>query len=73
VHADLVLPILGDPVYGGSAPRASAPAAPRQMLHAERLAFVHPLSGSRVHAEAAPPADFRRVLETLRRTRPRER
>ena len=61
------LPILGDPVYGAHAPRAAAPPAPRQMLHAQLLAFVHPLSGARVHAEAALPADFRGVLAALRR------
>jgi 23S rRNA pseudouridine1911/1915/1917 synthase len=71
VHlAHVGLPILGDPVYGRRASPASAPAAARQMLHAERLAFTHPLSGSRVHAEAALPADFVRVLEALRRARP---
>ena len=77
VHlAHIGLPILGDPVYGSHVPRASSPAAPRQMLHAERLAFVHPLSGARVDAEAPLPEDFKRVLRALRRgdrtPRPRE-
>jgi 23S rRNA pseudouridine1911/1915/1917 synthase len=59
-------PILGDKVYGGrSAVIDSVPAA-RQMLHAERLGFVHPESGERVEFSAPIPADMERALEFLR-------
>jgi 23S rRNA pseudouridine1911/1915/1917 synthase len=60
-------PILGDPVYGRARGRpGGAPAAPRQMLHARLLAFVHPLSGRPVRAESPPPADFEAALRALR-------
>jgi 23S rRNA pseudouridine1911/1915/1917 synthase len=67
VHfASLGHPILGDRVYGGrSAILDSVPAA-RQMLHAERLGFVHPERGERVEFSAPIPADMERVLEILR-------
>jgi len=63
--------VLGDPVY--RPPRASAvPArAPRQMLHAERLGFLHPVTGTPIEVKSPPPADFAAVLQTLRRLRPR--
>ena len=37
----------------------------RQALHAWKLAFVHPVSGSTVRFEAPIPADFRRLAEAL--------
>jgi 23S rRNA pseudouridine1911/1915/1917 synthase len=65
--AHIGLPILGDLVYGrGRAPRGPVP-APRQMLHAWLLAFVHPLTGTKVRVEAPLPKDFRRALDGLRR------
>ena len=73
VHlAHIGLPLLGDPVYGRREPRPALPArvaAPRQMLHAQRLAFLHPLNGARVQAEAPLPPDFASVLAELRRAR----
>jgi 23S rRNA pseudouridine1911/1915/1917 synthase len=61
--AHLGLSVLGDAVYG----RNAKPAAPRQMLHARTLAFVHPRTGTAVRAEAPLPADFDAVLKRLRR------
>lgn len=59
-------PLVGERVYAADrGPRK--PAAPRQMLHAARLAFAHPLSGARVQAESPLPPDFRRSLAALRR------
>jgi 23S rRNA pseudouridine1911/1915/1917 synthase len=43
------------------------------MLHAQRLAFVDPLSGASVRAEAPLPPDFEQVLAELRRQRARDR
>src|SRR5262249_46887097 len=63
--AHIGLPILGDAVYGREQ-RGPLEVA-RQMLHARTLAFVHPLTGSRVQAEAPLPEDMRRVLAGLRR------
>jgi 23S rRNA pseudouridine1911/1915/1917 synthase len=55
-------PILGDRSYGGS--RGTLP-APRQMLHASELTFVHPRSGEKTTVSSTPPADFSEVLRRL--------
>ena len=39
----------------------------RQALHAYRLAFEHPTDGRVVHFEAPLPADFKALIERLRR------
>jgi 23S rRNA pseudouridine1911/1915/1917 synthase len=76
--ATLGLPIVGDHVYGhaprwwpqrGRSARRTI-VAPRQMLHARHLAFVHPITGGRVEAESPLPADFREALAALRRVDP---
>jgi len=41
-------------------------AAPRVMLHAFQLAFIHPRSGKRVHFEAPLPKDFEDMVKALR-------
>lgn len=41
--------------------------APRPMLHARVLGFVHPTSGENMHFEVEPPADFNAMLAKLRR------
>lgn len=46
-------PILGDPIYGGSAAQKS----PVLMLHAYRLRFLHPVSGQEMAFFAPPPQD----------------
>ncbi len=56
-------PVLGDRVYG---PRGDGGPAPRQMLHARRLGFPHPVTGRSVAAEAPLPADFEETLARLR-------
>jgi 23S rRNA pseudouridine1911/1915/1917 synthase len=56
VHmAHLGHPLLGDALY---APRAARAAAPRQMLHAWKLAFAHPRSGGDMHFACPPPEDM---------------
>lgn len=65
VHlAHVGLPIVGDPKYGVAArvlaPRSAPPGARaeplrRPLLHAARLAFVHPGTGARVTLERPPP------------------
>jgi 23S rRNA pseudouridine1911/1915/1917 synthase len=60
-------PVLGDRVYGP----AGGPPTPRQMLHAWRLAFPHPLTGARIAVEAAVPDDFARLKRQLKARRPR--
>ena len=64
VHlAHLGHPVAGDPLYG----RAADARFPRQMLHAERLAFKHPLSGEEMAFLAPLWPDFQAVLDALRR------
>jgi 23S rRNA pseudouridine1911/1915/1917 synthase len=64
--AHLALPIVGDAVYGRAG--HGRPLARRPMLHAARLAFDHPVTGVRVEVDCPPPADFERVLATLRKS-----
>ncbi|HET8799470.1 MAG TPA: RluA family pseudouridine synthase [Thermoanaerobaculia bacterium] len=67
-------PIVGDPVYAGPQWRGipdrrlqrMLASLDRQMLHAERISFVHPRSGERVTVTAELPRDMREVLEALR-------
>ena len=59
-------PLVGDPVYGKK--RSADPllaAFPRQALHAERLAFIHPVRLEAVAWQAPPPADLRALIASL--------
>jgi len=56
-------PVVGDRVYGH---RRRQPMAPRQMLHAWRLSFTHPMTGVLQRFEAPLHPDLCRVIETLR-------
>ena len=69
-------PLVGDRTYGGRLllPRGATPeliaalrAFPRQALHAAQLKLQHPHSGRMVEWHAPLPADFRGLLEALRR------
>jgi 23S rRNA pseudouridine1911/1915/1917 synthase len=65
VHlAHLGAPLLGDARYGGPR-RVGELSIPRVMLHARRLALVHPATGAPLVAEAAAPADFEAVRAAL--------
>ena len=64
--AHLGLPVLGDPVYRAARGRPPL-AVPRQMLHARRLAFAHPVTGRAVAAESPLPPDFVAAVAALRR------
>lgn len=57
-------PLLGDAVYP-SRDRIPPAIAPRQMLHAHRLAFSHPVSGEALSFCAEPPEDFTACAITL--------
>jgi 23S rRNA pseudouridine1911/1915/1917 synthase len=63
-------PLVGDDTYGKAANRRlkelTGVVAPRQMLHARKLAFRHPRNGRFVEFNAPLPEDFRTVLEALR-------
>jgi 23S rRNA pseudouridine1911/1915/1917 synthase len=68
-------PVIGDETYGGGKRRAknirSVPVrelllrARRQMLHALRLDFIHPLTGRSLSAVAPIPEDFREIIDGL--------
>ena len=49
-------PVAGDPEFDPR--RGGAPMPPRMMLHAYRIAFVHPASGRPAEFTAEPPKDF---------------
>jgi 23S rRNA pseudouridine1911/1915/1917 synthase len=66
----LGFPLVGDLTYGQRQNRRLEElvgfAAPRVMLHAFQLAFIHPRTGKRVHFEAPLPRDFEELLKALR-------
>lgn len=68
-------PLLGDPLYGGGLklPKGATDALVtalrgfrRQALHAERLAFAHPVSGEPLSFTAERPADQQALIDALR-------
>ncbi len=62
VHlARLRHPLAGDVLYGGS----MALGISRQALHADRLAFEHPVTQQPLSFFAAPPTDFSQALASL--------
>jgi 23S rRNA pseudouridine1911/1915/1917 synthase len=60
-------PLVGDTVYRRGTRHGID--FPRQALHAAELALVHPSSGETLTWRAAPPRDFKRLLEQLREDR----
>ena len=63
--AEMGHPVLGERVYirDYAGPRIEAP---RVMLHARTLGFIHPRTGEKLAFERDPPADFAAMLEALR-------
>lgn len=68
-------PLVGDPVYGrgrrpkrGLSPEVAALVVSfgRQALHAQRLAFAHPVSGETLQFESPLPRDMTQLLDMLR-------
>lgn len=69
--------IFGDPFYGGPThlpadPRGGIVSAPRVMLHAAALEFLHPMTHAALQITSALPADFETCLRALRSGAPRE-
>ncbi len=66
----LGFPLVGDLTYGqrqnSRLEELVGFAAPRVMLHAYHLAFIHPRTGKKVHFEAPLPKDFEEVVKALR-------
>ena len=65
----LGFPIVGDATYGNRQNKhlteLTGYTAPRQLLHAHKLAFKHPHTGKRMSFEAGWPADFKQVVLSL--------
>lgn len=57
-------PVVGDPVYGSKKQKF---ALNGQLLHAQKLSFVHPTTGQFVEFEAPLPNYFQNVVEKLRK------
>jgi 23S rRNA pseudouridine1911/1915/1917 synthase len=52
-------PVVGDSLYGRPSADKQQPHRPdRQMLHAARLSFAHPVTGAAMSFEASLPPDF---------------
>jgi 23S rRNA pseudouridine1911/1915/1917 synthase len=67
VHLEAIgHPIVGDPVYAGRAP-GEAYGLQRQFLHAEHLAFDHPVTGARVDVRSPLPGDLLAALTQAER------
>ena len=66
----LGFPLVGDATYGNRQNQRltdlTGYAAPRQMLHAYRLAFIHPRTAKRLSFDAPRPEDFEDALAALR-------
>ncbi len=60
------MPVAGDTTYGFRRHDSFSRSVPRVMLHARRLAFAHPATGTQCAVEAPLTADFSGVLEELR-------
>ena len=62
-------PIFGDEVYGKRQTKRLGSdlrfLPPRQMLHAHRIQFQHPIDQSTVRIEAPPPDDFTKTIRRL--------
>jgi 23S rRNA pseudouridine1911/1915/1917 synthase len=63
VHLEAIeLPVAGDPTYG----RAGVLGLERQVLHAARLAFTHPVTGEEIDVTSTLPPDLTAALERAR-------
>jgi 23S rRNA pseudouridine1911/1915/1917 synthase len=68
-------PLIGDPLYGGAfkLPKAATEflvstlrGFKRQALHAEKLSFIHPVSGEQLSFDAPMPEDMVVLIKALR-------
>ena len=60
-------PLWGDALYGPALSPAEEKAAPRQMLHAWKLEFRHPVTGRAMRFCCPPPADIPDCMAALSR------
>ena len=74
-------PLVADRIYGGSLvsladlsgdrSKPGEPIIDRQALHAWKIEFAHPISGKKMQLEAPWPADLTKLIEALRKYRPK--
>ncbi|MBU4460464.1 MAG: RluA family pseudouridine synthase [Verrucomicrobia bacterium] len=57
--------IVGDAMYGARKQESKALGATRQMLHAETLALLHPITGQDLEFFAPMPADMRKIVAAI--------
>jgi len=68
VHmASIGHPVVGDSVYGK---KKNELGIARQLLHAKKLGFAHPVTGQYLEFESELPGDFERALSALRKNVP---
>ncbi len=60
-------PVVGDPVYGRRKAIKNIKTVPRQMLHAWRLEFAHPVNKKIISFESPIPQDMNNLIKALRR------
>jgi 23S rRNA pseudouridine1911/1915/1917 synthase len=68
-------PVVGDSVYGYGRNRwkrhplykkGALPVVDRQMLHAKKLGFIHPVKGQYMEFESPIPGDMDRLIQSLK-------
>ena len=61
-------PVVGDAQYGRHSARSLPSSVARQMLHAETLAFMHPVTGKPLTCTEPWPADLKALVAALRKS-----
>lgn len=59
-------PVLGDPLYGSNSANQKH-ARERQMLHAWRVRFDHPMNGKTIEVEAPLPPDMAELIDKIQK------
>jgi 23S rRNA pseudouridine1911/1915/1917 synthase len=60
-------PLVGEKMYVDEPSHGKKIQFDRQALHAQRLSFMHPVTGKKLSFEVAPPKDFQKLLDSLRK------
>lgn len=58
-------PVLGDPIYGVPSFNAKL-GVTRQMLHAHKLSFNHPITGKKMDFTAEIPSDMQKIINLIK-------
>lgn len=61
VHfASIGAPLVGDSLYGTDPLNIG-----HQLLHCERVTFVHPITGEKIIVSASPPDDMKKIADKI--------